>query len=168
MPSGVVHGPVDSASAPPSSGRGNYLPTQSQASYHSASSSPSARRPSSGSDGVDEEAHVRANAAVVDRHDDVCASAVMTVDYHDDADNGIHDDTLSKILGASSMVASSLDLDLAFGTVDSNVNPALHYSLHSPPSPHLSSSFCCCWGAHLRSRSLHCHNHLFPLLVIVL
>ena len=32
MPSGVVHGPDDSVSAPPSSGRGNYLPTQSQAS----------------------------------------------------------------------------------------------------------------------------------------
>jgi len=28
MPPGVVPGPVDSASAPPSSGRGNYLPTQ--------------------------------------------------------------------------------------------------------------------------------------------
>jgi len=37
----VFPGPVDSASAPPSSGRGNYLPTQSQALYHSASSSPS-------------------------------------------------------------------------------------------------------------------------------
>jgi len=31
MPTGVVPGPVDSASAPPSSGRGDYLPTQSQA-----------------------------------------------------------------------------------------------------------------------------------------
>ena len=29
-----VPGPVDSASAPPSSGRCNYLPTQSQASYY--------------------------------------------------------------------------------------------------------------------------------------
>ena len=48
MPAGVIHGPEDSVSAPPSSGCGNYLPTQSQASYHSASSSPSARRPSSG------------------------------------------------------------------------------------------------------------------------
>jgi len=46
MPPGVVHGPVDSTSAPPSSSRGNYLPTQSQASYHSASSSPSACCPS--------------------------------------------------------------------------------------------------------------------------
>ena len=26
----------------------------------------------------------------------------------------------------------------------------------------------CCWGAHLRSRSFHYHNHLFPLLVVVL
>jgi len=39
MPPGVVPGPVDSTSAPLSSGRGNYLPTQSQASYHSTSSS---------------------------------------------------------------------------------------------------------------------------------
>eukprot|EP00277_Geminigera_cryophila_P044762 CAMPEP_0173082006 /NCGR_PEP_ID=MMETSP1102-20130122/17818_1 /TAXON_ID=49646 /ORGANISM="Geminigera sp., Strain Caron Lab Isolate" /LENGTH=39 /DNA_ID= /DNA_START= /DNA_END= /DNA_ORIENTATION= len=39
MTTGVVPGLVDSASAPPSSGRGNYLPTQSQTSYHSASSS---------------------------------------------------------------------------------------------------------------------------------
>jgi len=61
MPPGVVPGPVDSASAPPSSGRGNYLPTQCQASYHRASSSPS-----SGFDGVNEEANVRANAAVPD------------------------------------------------------------------------------------------------------
>ena len=55
--------PVDSASAPPSSGCGNYLPTQSQESYRSASSGPSARCLSSGFDGgVDEEVNVRANA----------------------------------------------------------------------------------------------------------
>jgi len=72
MPPGVIPGPVDPASAPPSSGRGKYLPTQSQASYHSASSSPSARRPSSSFDGVHEEADVRANATVVDGHADVC------------------------------------------------------------------------------------------------
>jgi len=124
MHPGVVPGPVDSASAPPSSGRGNYLPTQSQASYHSASSSPSARHPSSGFDGVNKEANVRANAAVVDGHADVCASAVMTVDNDNDADVGNFDDPPSEILGASSRVAPSLDLDLAFGTVDSNVDPA--------------------------------------------
>ena len=62
----VVPSLVDFAFAPPSSGRGNYLPTQSQASYHSASSSPSACRPSSGFDSVKEEAHVRANVAVAD------------------------------------------------------------------------------------------------------
>ena len=73
MTTGVVPGPVDSASDPPSSGRGNYLPTQSQALYHSAS----ARRPSFGFDGVNEEANVRANAAVVNGHADVRASAVM-------------------------------------------------------------------------------------------
>jgi len=73
MPPGVIPGPVDPASAPLSSGRGHYLPMQSQASYHSASSSPSARRPSPGFDGVNEEADVRANASVVDGHADVCA-----------------------------------------------------------------------------------------------
>ena len=138
MTTGVVPGPVDSASAPPSLGRGNYLPTQSQASYHSASSSPSARRPSSGFDSVNEEANVRANAAIVDGHDDVCASAVMTVDNDDNADDGIYDDTLSEILGASSRVAPSLDLDLAFGTVDSNVDPACT-PLLSPLPPPLAS-----------------------------
>jgi hypothetical protein len=39
----VIRFSFDSASAPPSLDRGNYLPTQSQESYHSASSSPSAR-----------------------------------------------------------------------------------------------------------------------------
>jgi len=134
MPPCVIPGPVDSASAPPSSGRGNYLPTQSQASYHSASSSPLARRTSSGFDGVYEEANVRANAAVVDGHADVCASTVMTVDNDDDADDGNFDDTLSEILGSSSWFAPSLDLDLAFGTVDSNVDPACTLLL-SPLSP---------------------------------
>jgi len=124
MPPGVVLSPVDSTSAPPSSSRGKYLLTQSQASCHSASLNTSARRPSSGFDGVNKEANVRANATVVDGHADVCASAVMTVDNDDDADVGNFDDTLSEILGASSRVAPSLDLDLAFGTVDSNVDPA--------------------------------------------
>jgi len=108
MTTGVVPGPVDFASAPPSSSRGNYLPTQSQASYHSASSSPSARRPSSGFDGVNEEADVNANATVVDGHADVRASAVMTHINDDDADDGIFDDALCEILGASSRVATSL------------------------------------------------------------
>jgi hypothetical protein len=133
MPSGVVHGPFDSASAPPSSSRGNYLATQSQASYHSASSSPSARRHSSGFDGVNEEANVRANAAVVPGYADVRASAVMTDDNNDDVDDGNFDDTLSEILGTSSRVATSPDLDLAFGAVDVNVDLACT-SLLSPLS----------------------------------
>ena len=133
MPSGVVHDPVDYSYAPPSSSRGNYLPTQSQASYQSASSSPSARRPSSAFDGVNEEANVRANAAVVPGHADVRASAVMTDDNNDDVDDGNFDDTLSKILGTSSRVTTSPDLDLAFGAVDVNVDLACT-SLLSPLS----------------------------------
>jgi len=118
MPPGVVHGPDDSVSAPPLSGRCNYLPTQSQASYHSTSSRPSARSPSSGFDGVTEEANVRANATVVDWHANVSASAVMTKDNDDGANVGYLDDILSDILGASSRVATPLDLDLSFGAVD--------------------------------------------------
>ena len=133
MPSGVVHDPVDSSYAPPSSSRGNYLPTQSQASYHSASSSPSARRPSSGFDGVNEDANVRANAAVIDRHADVRANAMMTVDIDVDNDDGNFVDTLSEILGSESKVTTSLDLDLAFDTVDATVDRACT-SLLSPLS----------------------------------
>jgi len=77
--------------------RGNCLPTQSQASYHSAPSSISARCPSSGFDGVNEEANVRANVTVVDGHANVSASAVMTNDNDDDANVGNLDDTLSEI-----------------------------------------------------------------------
>jgi len=64
------------------------------------------------------------------------ASVVITDDNDDDADDGNFDDTLGEILGASSRVATSLDLDLAFGAVDSNLDSlAHHFSLHSPPSP---------------------------------
>jgi len=137
MPSDVVHGSFDSASAPPSSRRGNYLPTQIQASYHSVSSSPSARRPSSDFDDVSEEATVRANAAVVPGYADVRASAVMTDDNNDDGDDGNFGDTLSEILGTSSRVATSPDLDLAFGAVDVHVDRACTWLLsplsHLPP-----------------------------------
>ena len=133
MPSGVVHSPFDSGSAPLSSRRGNYLPTQRQASYHSVSSSPSARRPSSAFDCVNEEANVRANAAVVPGYSDVRASAVMTDDNNDDVDDGNFDATLSENLGSSSRVASSPYLDLAFGAVDINVDLACT-SLLSPLS----------------------------------
>jgi len=134
MPPGVIHGLDDSVSAPPSLGRGNYLPTQSQASYHSASSSPSARHPSSGFDGVNEEDDVRANATVVDGHANVRASAVMTNDNNDNDNVGNLDETLSEILGASSRVATPLNLDLAFGAF--NVTDSLSCtSLLSPLSP---------------------------------
>ena len=65
-------------------------------------------------DGVNKDANVRANAAVVDRHADVHASAMMTVDIDDDGDDGNFVDTLSEILGSSSKVTASLGLDLAF------------------------------------------------------
>ena len=108
----------------------------SEKTYHSVSSSPSARRPSSAFDGVNEEANVRANAAVVPGYADVRASAAMTDDNNDDGDDGNFDDTLSEILGISSRVATSPDLDLAFGAVDVNVDRACT-SLLSPLS-HLS------------------------------
>jgi len=61
----------------------------------------------------------------------------MTDDNNDDGDDGNFDDTLSEILGTSSRVATTLDLDLAFGAVDVNVDLACT-SLHSPTS-HLPS-----------------------------
>jgi len=92
----------------------------------------------------------------------------MTDDNNDNADVSNLDDTLSEILGVSSKVATSFDLDLAFGVVDFNDDLACTSLLSALfPSHHLSSSFCCCWPAHLRSRSFHYHNHLFPLLVVV-
>jgi len=137
MTTGVVPGLVDSASAPPSSGRGNYLPTQSQASYHSASLSLSARCPSSGFDVDNKEADVRANITVADRYAYVRASAVMNGDNDNDANDGNFDDTLCKILGASSKFTTSLDLDLAqFGAVDSSVDLACTPFLSPlPPIP---------------------------------
>jgi len=85
---------MDSAPTPLSSGRGNYLPTQSRASNRSASSSPSARCHSSGCDVDNAEADVRANVAVAYGHADIRASAVTT-DYKidDDADEDDFDDT---------------------------------------------------------------------------
>jgi len=65
----------------------------------------------------------------------------MTDDNDDDADDGIFDDTLGEILGASSRVATSLDLDLAFGAVESNVDLACTSLLSplSPLPPHIAS-----------------------------
>ena len=58
-----------------------------------------------------------------------------------------------------------------------NIPVIIRYQSHTPDAKkkylpslsHLFSSFvCCCWGAHLRSRSFHYQYHLFPLLVVVL
>jgi len=144
MTTGVVPGSVDSASAPLSSGRGNYLPTQSQATYRSASSSPSACCPSSGFDVDNEEADVRENVTFVDGHADIRASAVMTDDEIDNEanENGFND-TYGEALGASFRATSSHDLEILFGAVDFNVNlhrtpllsllPPLPPPLVSPP-----------------------------------
>ena len=67
------------------------------------------------------------------RYAHVRASAVMTDDNNDDGDDGNFDDTLSEILSTSSRVATSPDLDLAFGAVDVNVDRACT-SLLSPLS----------------------------------
>jgi len=68
---------------------------------------------------------------------DVRASAVMSEDIIDDVNDSNFDDTLSEILGTSSRVATSTDLDLAFGAVDVNVDLACTSLLssfsHLPP-----------------------------------
>ena len=69
----------------------------------------------------------------------------MTDDNNDDGDDGNFDDTLSEILSTSSRVATSPDLDLAFGAVNVNVNLACT-SLLSPLShlpPPISSPPSC-------------------------
>ena len=68
----------------------------------------------------------------------------MTVDINDNGDDGNFVDTLSEILSSSSKVTTSLDLGLAFGTVDATVDractsllaPLSHFSppIFSPPS----------------------------------
>jgi len=62
----------------------------------------------------------------------------MTHVNDNDANGGIFDDTLCEILGASSRVATSLDLDLAFGAVDVYVDLActpLLFPLSPLPPP---------------------------------
>ena len=82
------------------------------------------------------EADVRSNVAVADGHADIRASAVMTDANDYDANDNNFDDTLGEILGASSRFKTSLDLDLAFGAVDSNVDLACTSLLSTlPPLP---------------------------------
>jgi len=118
----VVPGSVDSASVPLSSGRSLCLTAQTQASYRSDSSSPSAHRPSSCFEVDNEEADAWANVDVADGHTNVRVSAVMTDDDNDDvANDGDFLDTLGEIPGAIFMALPVLDLDLALGAADSNV-----------------------------------------------
>jgi len=103
--------------------------------YHSTSSSPSARHPSSGFDIDNEEANVRANVTVADGNANISASAVKTDDEIDNnANEDDFNDTHEKALGALFRATPSLDPDLLFAAVDSNVD--LHRTpLLSPLSP---------------------------------
>jgi len=97
-----------------------------------------ARHPSSGVDVDNEEADARKNIVVTDGHTDERANAAMTDDNDDDADDVNFDDTLGEILGASFRDTPSLDLDLTFGAVDSNVDLACTRLPSLPPTPLLS------------------------------
>jgi len=79
-----------------------------------------------------EEADTRENTVFADGHANVRASAAMTDDNDDNDDNANFDDTLGEILGASCKDTPSLDLDLTFGVVDSNVDLAYIRLLFSP------------------------------------
>ena len=59
----------------------------------------------------------------------------MTDDNNYKGDDGNFDDTLSEILGTSSRVATSPDLDLGFGAIDVNVD--LTYTSLLSPLSHL-------------------------------
>ena len=119
---GAVPGSVASASIPLLLGRGIDLPTQSQASYHSASPGPSARCPSSCFADT-EEANVRTNCDVIVEHADARASTETTDDDNDDdANDGDFPDILGEILGATFMASPVPNFDLAFGAVISNVD----------------------------------------------
>jgi len=99
--------------------------------------------PSSCFDVVNEEADARENVVVADGHANVRASAGMTNDNasDNDTDDGDFDGNLGKILGASSMATPSLDPDLAFGAVNSNIDLARTNLLSIPsPLPHLLPS----------------------------
>jgi len=166
-----VPGSVDSASIPLLLGCTICLPMQSQALYRNASSSPLAHCPFSCFDVDKEEANTRDNVVVADGHANVCTSDVMTNNDNDDSANvGDYDDTLSEIPVPSFMAVLSLDLDLAFGVIDSSSTPpsssiALTFSVHSHrsslPSPLLLLLLLL--GSPSRSSSFHYHNRLFFL-----
>ena len=78
--------------------------------------------------------HTESESCQKQWHADVRASAAMIDDNNDDAEDGDFDDTLGEILVASFMATPSLDLDLALGAVDSNVDLACTRLL-SPPFP---------------------------------
>ena len=139
MPPGVVHCPDDSVSAPPSSGRGNHVRAQSQPSFHLASSSPSARCPSTCFDFVNEESNVRVNVTVVDGHADVCESAVMIKDKMTVPMTVIlmTFSLTSSALHPGSQLLSTL-ISLLVSSTSQTASHVLHYSLHSFPS-HLPS-----------------------------
>jgi len=84
--------------------------------------------PSSGFDVDNEEANLLANVGFADGYADIRASAVMTDEEIDDnADEDDFDDTHGEALGVLIRTTPSLDLELFFDAVDSNVD------LHCPP-----------------------------------
>ena len=94
----------------------------------------------------------------------------MTVVNDDNANDGIFDDALYEILGASSSVTTSLDLDLAFGAVDVNVDlvcTSLFSSLHPSPLPSSLLLLLLLLGSPFEIRGFHHHNRLFPVMVAV-
>ena len=98
---GAVSGSADSTSIPLSPGHGIYLPTQSHASYRSASSSPSACRASSCFDVDNKEADASENVVVADGH---AASAVMTDDDNNEGVDAVISMTLSDDVNVAQLV----------------------------------------------------------------
>ena len=163
MTTGAVPDSVDSTSVPLSSGHGNYLSTQSQASCRSASIGPLALCPFSGFDLDNEEVNVHANFDVAHGHANVHASNIMMTD---------NDMTImpAKVIWMSISAPHSWPrllltlISLLVLSTLTSTSIALTFSLQFSPLPslRLSSSFCCCWGAHLRSRSFqYCKLSLF-------
>jgi len=143
-----------------------YLPTQSQALYHTASSGPSARHPFSCFDDNNEEANWRTNIDVAARHADVCAIAVvplgptMTMTTMPMTVISLILSEKSSALHSWPLLLSTL-ISLLKPSIPASTSVALFFSSPSPPSQ--ASPLLLLLlprEAHVRSRSFHYHNHL--------